>query len=54
MASDSWGMKASVIKGFENIANGAITIAPKVRYLKGFFFNFKYIICFVFKYKKTN
>ncbi|KAI1732777.1 7 transmembrane sweet-taste receptor of 3 GCPR domain-containing protein [Ditylenchus destructor] len=36
VASDSWGMKTSVIKGFEQIVNGAITIAPKVRFLKDF------------------
>lgn len=35
VASDSWGMKGSVIKGFEHLVNGAITVAPKVRFLKG-------------------
>lgn len=35
VASDSWGMKGSVVKGFEHIVNGAITVAPKVRFLKG-------------------
>jgi len=29
-------MKTSVIKGFEEIVHGAITIAPKARYLKDF------------------
>uniref|UniRef100_A0A183BM07 G_PROTEIN_RECEP_F3_4 domain-containing protein n=1 Tax=Globodera pallida TaxID=36090 RepID=A0A183BM07_GLOPA len=36
VASDSWGMKGSVVKGFEHIVNGAITVAPKVRFLNGF------------------
>ncbi|CAK5049358.1 unnamed protein product [Meloidogyne enterolobii] len=36
VASDSWGVKVSVVKGFEHIINGAITVAPKVRYLQGF------------------
>ncbi|KAF7637034.1 G_PROTEIN_RECEP_F3_4 domain-containing protein [Meloidogyne graminicola] len=36
VASDSWGVKLSVVKGFEHIINGAITVAPKVRYLQGF------------------
>jgi hypothetical protein len=35
VASDSWGMKPAVVRGFEQIVRGAITIAPKVRFLKG-------------------
>uniref|UniRef100_A0AC35U9C6 G_PROTEIN_RECEP_F3_4 domain-containing protein n=1 Tax=Rhabditophanes sp. KR3021 TaxID=114890 RepID=A0AC35U9C6_9BILA len=36
IASDSWGAKTSVIKGFEEIVRGAITIAPTVRTARGF------------------
>ncbi|CEF60194.1 Metabotropic glutamate receptor 6 [Strongyloides ratti] len=36
IASDSWGTKTSVIKDFENIVKGSITIAPTVKTIKGF------------------
>ncbi|KAI6187146.1 Metabotropic glutamate receptor 6 [Aphelenchoides besseyi] len=36
VASDSWGMKTAVIKGFEDIVQGAITVAPQMRHVEGF------------------
>uniref|UniRef100_A0A914C9U3 G-protein coupled receptors family 3 profile domain-containing protein n=2 Tax=Acrobeloides nanus TaxID=290746 RepID=A0A914C9U3_9BILA len=36
VASDSWGVKTSVVQGFEKIVAGAITIAPNVRNEHGF------------------
>lgn len=37
VASDSWGVKTSVVQGFEKIVAGAITIAPNVRNEHGSF-----------------
>lgn len=36
VASDSWGKKEAVIKGFEEIVQGAITVAPQMRSVSGF------------------
>ncbi|CAB3409053.1 unnamed protein product [Caenorhabditis bovis] len=36
VASDSWGIKQSVVKGLEHRTYGAITIAPMVRQEKGY------------------
>ncbi|KAI6175835.1 7 transmembrane receptor [Aphelenchoides bicaudatus] len=36
VASDSWGKKEAVIKGFEDIVKGAITVAPQMRSVEGF------------------
>lgn len=50
IASDSWGIKQSVVSGYEMVASGAITIAPDLRTVPGelskclspFFFNISY------------
>ncbi|PAV63999.1 hypothetical protein WR25_00258 [Diploscapter pachys] len=36
VASDSWGIKSSVVKGLEHVTFGAITIAPHVRIQEGY------------------
>ncbi|VDM42389.1 unnamed protein product [Toxocara canis] len=41
VASDSWGIKQSVVSGYEAIASGAITIAPDLRTVPGFNVYFK-------------
>uniref|UniRef100_A0A914ZSR6 G-protein coupled receptors family 3 profile domain-containing protein n=1 Tax=Parascaris univalens TaxID=6257 RepID=A0A914ZSR6_PARUN len=41
IASDSWGIKQSVVSGYEMVASGAITIAPDLRTVPGFNMYFK-------------
>lgn len=36
VASDSWGMKTAVVKGFEDIVEGAITVTPRMRHVNKF------------------
>uniref|UniRef100_A0A7E4UNY4 G_PROTEIN_RECEP_F3_4 domain-containing protein n=1 Tax=Panagrellus redivivus TaxID=6233 RepID=A0A7E4UNY4_PANRE len=36
VASDSWGVKHAVIKSYEEIVAGAVTVAPKMRVVPGF------------------
>uniref|UniRef100_A0AC34Q211 G-protein coupled receptors family 3 profile domain-containing protein n=1 Tax=Panagrolaimus sp. JU765 TaxID=591449 RepID=A0AC34Q211_9BILA len=53
VASDSWGSKAAVIKSYEEIVAGAITIAPKMRFVNGFneyFENLKPVNTFLSEY----
>lgn len=35
IASDSWGIKQSVITGYETMASGAVTISPDLKVVPG-------------------